>query len=55
MMPIATPPNAIVFGSGRIRISEMARIGVLINFVGVVLIAILFYLLGPLVFGFELG
>ena len=36
MMPIATPPNAIVFGSGRIRIPEMARIGVFINLVGVV-------------------
>jgi sodium-dependent dicarboxylate transporter 2/3/5 len=55
MMPIATPPNAIVFGSGRIRIAEMARIGVLINFVGVILIASLFYLLGPAVFGFDLG
>jgi sodium-dependent dicarboxylate transporter 2/3/5 len=55
MMPIATPPNAIVFGSGRIRIAEMARVGVLINFVGVLLIASLFYFLGPAVFGFDLG
>jgi len=53
MMPVATPPNAIVFGSGRIRIPEMARIGVFINLVGVALIAILFYTLGPVVFGFE--
>ncbi len=55
MMPVATPPNAIVFGSGRIRIPEMARVGLLINLVGVVLIALLFYLLGPAVFGFEVG
>jgi sodium-dependent dicarboxylate transporter 2/3/5 len=55
MMPIATPPNAIVFGSGRIRISEMARVGVFINLVGVIVIATLFYVLGPAVFGFDLG
>jgi sodium-dependent dicarboxylate transporter 2/3/5 len=53
MMPIATPPNAIVFGSGRIRIPEMARVGIVINLVGVVLIAILFYTLGPIVFGID--
>jgi len=55
MMPIATPPNAIVFGSGRIRIHEMARVGLVINLVGVALITTLFYLLGPAVLGFDLG
>jgi len=55
MMPVATPPNAIVFGSGLIRIPEMARVGIVINLVGVVLIALLFYTLGPAVFGFEVG
>jgi len=55
MMPVATPPNAIVFGSGRIRIHEMARVGIVINLVGVVLIATLFYVLGPAVLGIDLG
>ena len=55
MMPVATPPNAIVFGSGRIRIPEMARVGIVINLVGVFLISLLFYTLGPAVFGFEVG
>ena len=55
MMPVATPPNAIVFGSGRIRIHEMARVGIVINFVGVLLIATLFYILGPAVLGIDLG
>jgi sodium-dependent dicarboxylate transporter 2/3/5 len=55
MMPVATPPNAIVFGSGRIRIHEMARVGIVINLVGVVLIATLFYFLGPAVLGIDLG
>jgi sodium-dependent dicarboxylate transporter 2/3/5 len=55
MMPVATPPNAIVFGSGRIRIAEMARVGVVLNLVGVVVIATLFYLVGAVVLGISPG
>ncbi len=54
MMPVATPPNAIVFGSGRLRISEMARAGILINLVGAVLVTLLFYYLGTAVFHIDL-
>ena len=53
MMPVATPPNAIAFASGRIRISQMVRVGIVINLVGIVLITTLFYLLGPVIFGFD--
>jgi sodium-dependent dicarboxylate transporter 2/3/5 len=53
MMPVATPPNAIVFGSGRIRISEMARAGIFINLIGVLAIALLFYTIGSAVFGID--
>jgi len=55
MMPVATPPNAIVFGSDRVRIPEMARIGLLLNLVGVLVIAVVFYFLGTAVFGIEPG
>jgi len=51
MMPVATPPNAVVFGSKRIRISEMARTGVLLNFVAIVFTIIIVYLLFPFVTG----
>lgn len=37
MLPIGTPPNAIVFGTGRIRMSQMAGYGLIMNLVGVVL------------------
>lgn len=37
MLPIGTPPNAIVFGTGRIRMGQMARYGLILNLVGVVL------------------
>ena len=35
MLPIATPPNAIVFGSGRIQVGDMVKYGVLLNIIGV--------------------
>lgn len=38
MMPVATPPNAIVFGSGRVKIYQMARTGLILNLVGIIVI-----------------
>jgi sodium-dependent dicarboxylate transporter 2/3/5 len=38
MLPVATAPNAIVFGSGRVRIKEMARAGFMLNLIGAVVI-----------------
>lgn len=55
MMPVATPPNAIVFGSGRIKIPEMARVGVFINVIGVLVITCLFYFIGTAVFDIDPG
>lgn len=55
MMPVATPPNAIVFGSGRVRIGEMVRAGILINFIGIAVVTALFLLLGTAVFCIETG
>jgi len=53
MMPVATPPNAIVFASGRLRIAQMVKAGLILNFVSIVVITILFLLLGPAVFEME--
>ena len=53
MMPVATPPNAIIFGSGRMTVGEMARIGIVLNLVGALVIAGVVYALGPLVFDFD--
>ena len=55
MMPVATPPNAIVFGSNRLTIAEMARAGIILNLIGAVVIASIVYTLGLVVFGIEPG
>ena len=50
MLPVATPPNAIVFGSRVVSIPQMARVGIVLNFIGIVLITAFIYLLLPVVF-----
>lgn len=47
MLPVGTPPNAIVFGTGAVKITEMARGGAVLNVVGVLLITIFTVLVGP--------
>jgi sodium-dependent dicarboxylate transporter 2/3/5 len=51
MLPVATPPNAIVYGSGSVEITDMVRAGVWINFLFTLLITAASRLLLPLVFG----
>jgi len=55
MLPVATPPNAIVFGTDRLSIRKMARVGFALNWIGVVVITLLMYFLGRWVFGIDLG
>ena len=53
MLPVGTPPNAIVFGTGAVTIGQMARGGVVLNIVGVILITLFCYALGGLALGLE--
>ncbi|MEW4448114.1 DASS family sodium-coupled anion symporter [Qipengyuania sp. JC766] len=51
MLPVGTPPNAIVFSTGVVTIGQMVRGGLVLNLVGVVLITLGFSLLGGWAFG----
>lgn len=53
MLPVATPPNTIVFASERLRIIDMAKVGFIMNLCGVVVISLLVYLIGTVLFGLN--
>ncbi len=50
MLPMATPPNAIVFASGHVRVGQMARIGIVLNLISVGLLFAIAYWIVPLLF-----
>lgn len=54
MLPVATPPNAIAFGSGYVRISDMIKGGLWLNLIAVILITLVTYFLAVPVFGIVL-
>ncbi|WP_017596252.1 SLC13 family permease [Nocardiopsis potens] len=54
MLPVGTPPNAIVFGSGNVTIQQMMRGGLILNLTALVLIMALMYTIAGQVLGFSL-
>ncbi len=54
MLPIATAPNAIVFGSGCIRIGDMVKAGIGLNIASILLFSIYIYFIMPLIFSHTL-
>ncbi len=53
MLPMGTPPNAIAFSSGYIKLHQMTRVGFVMNIISVILITLFCWLLLPLVFGLK--
>jgi sodium-dependent dicarboxylate transporter 2/3/5 len=53
MLPVATPPNTIIFASGRIKIYEMAKSGIALNMIGIIVVSAIVYFLGTMIF--DLG
>ena len=54
MLPVGTPPNAIVFGTGKIEIKEMAVKGFIMNLISIVVIIVVVYFLLPIVLGIDI-
>lgn len=52
MLPVATPPNAVVFGSGHLKISDMIKTGIWMNLISILLVALLSYYLLPVFWSF---
>ncbi|RAL22711.1 SLC13 family permease [Thermoflavimicrobium daqui] len=54
MLPVATPPNAVVFGSGYVRIGTMAKAGFWLNIISIIVIVLAIYFIMPPVWGIDL-
>jgi len=52
MLPVATPPNAIAYGSGYIKIGQMVKAGIWLNIIGIILITLFSMYLAPTLFNF---
>lgn len=53
MLPVATPPNAVVFGSGLLKIEDMVKKGIWLNLVSIILLTLLVYFLLPLIWNLK--
>lgn len=53
MLPVATPPNAVVFGSGYLRIPDMVRTGIWMNLISILFLTAMVYLMLPIIWDFD--
>ena len=51
MLPVATPPNAIVFSTGAISIPQMVRAGLFLNIIGIIIVSVVALVLAPSLLG----
>ncbi|MEZ5105913.1 MAG: DASS family sodium-coupled anion symporter [Draconibacterium sp.] len=55
MLPVATPPNAIVFGTNRLQVKDMVKTGILLNMCGVIIATLIMYFWGTIVFDVDVS
>jgi len=53
MLPVATPPNAVVFGSGYLRIPDMVKSGIWMNLISILLLTLFVYFILPMIWNFD--
>lgn len=53
MLPVATPPNAVVFGSGYLKIPDMVKAGIWMNIISILLLTLITYFGLPALWGFD--
>jgi sodium-dependent dicarboxylate transporter 2/3/5 len=54
MLPVATPPNAVVFASGYLQIKDMVKAGFWLNIISIILVTLMVYYILPLIWGIDL-
>lgn len=54
MLPVATPPNAVVFGSGFLRIKDMVKTGIVMNLISIILVSLYVYYIIPIIWDIDL-
>jgi sodium-dependent dicarboxylate transporter 2/3/5 len=55
MLPVATPPNAVVFGSGYLRMQDMVRAGIWLNLVSIIILSLMVYFVLPVVWNIDIA
>lgn len=55
MLPVATPPNAIVFGSGYLKIGDMAKSGFWLSIFTIIFVGVMIYFYMPIAWGIDIG
>ncbi|NVK48443.1 MAG: anion permease, partial [Cyclobacteriaceae bacterium] len=54
MLPVATPPNAVVFGSGYLKMNDMVKAGFWLNILSILIVTLLVYFLLPSLWNIDL-
>ena len=55
MLPVATPPNAVVFGSGYLKMSDMVKTGLVMNVISIVIVSLYVYFMLPMLWGIDIS
>ena len=55
MLPVATPPNAVVFGSGYLKMTDMVKTGLVMNVISIVIVSLYVYFMLPMLWDIDIS